>query len=153
MAFAPFRTIRNMNQNKTYLTTKEAAEYLGVDPRTILKRIERGELKAEKIGKSWRVQASGLFNATELFGTVPNNSELTNQLKDEINRLTEQLETKDQQIEKLQQALDQEQQLNAISQRNVETLSNKIESQRLQLDAYQRPKPLIARLKAVFVAK
>ena len=150
MAFVLFRTIRNMNQNKTYLTTKEAAEYLGVDPRTILKRIERGELKAEKIGKSWRVQASGLFNET---ATVPNNSELTNQLKDEINRLTEQLETKDQQIEKMQQALDQEQQLNAISQRNVETLSNKIESQRLQLDEYQRPKPLMARLKAVFVAE
>ena len=150
MAFVLFRTIRNMNQNKTYLTTKEAAEYLGVDPRTILKRIERGELKAEKTGKSWRVQASSLFNETE---TIPNNSELTNQLKDEINRLTEQLETKDQQIEKLQQALDQEQQLNAISQRNVENLSNKIESQRLQLDEYQRPKPLIARLKAVFVAE
>ena len=48
MAFVLFRTIRNMNQNKTYLTTKEAAECLGVDPRTILKRIERGELKAEK---------------------------------------------------------------------------------------------------------
>ena len=150
MAFVLFRTIRNMNQNKTYLTTKEAAECLGVDPRTILKRIERGELKAEKTGKSWRVQASSLFNETE---TIPNNSELTNQLKDEINRLTEQLETKDQQIEKLQQALDQEQQLNAISQRNVENLSNKIESQRLQLDEYQRPKPLIARLKAVFVAE
>ena len=72
MAFVLFRTIRNMNQNKTYLTTKEAAEYLGVDPRTILKRIERGELKAEKIGKSWRVQASGLFNETELFRTIPN---------------------------------------------------------------------------------
>ena len=164
MAFVLFRTIRNMNQNKTYLTTKEAAEYLGVDPRTILKRIERGELKAEKIGKSWRVQASSLFNETEtvpndsermtrVSETIPNNSELTNQLKDEINRLTEQLETKDQQIEKLQQALDQEQQLNAISQRNVENLSNKIESQRLQLDEYQRPKPLIARLKAVFVAE
>ena len=150
MAFVLFRTIRNMNQNKTYLTTKEAAEYLGVDSRTILKRIERGELKAEKTGKPWRVQASSLFNETE---TIPNNSELTNQLKDEINRLTEQLETKDQQIEKLQQALDQEQQLNAISQRNVENLSNKIESQRLQLDEYQRPKPLIARLKAVFVAE
>tara|TARA_B100000749_G_C18224029_1_gene381438 strand:- start:314 stop:589 length:276 start_codon:yes stop_codon:yes gene_type:complete len=90
---------------------------------------------------------------TRVSETIPNNSELTNQLKDEINRLTEQLETKDQQIEKLQQALDQEQQLNAISQRNVENLSNKIESQRLQLDEYQRPKPLIARLKAVFVAE
>ena len=64
-----------------------------------------------------------------------------------------QLEVKDQQIEKLQKALDQEQQLNAISQRNIENLSNQIESQRLQLEESQRPKPLMARLKAIFVAK
>ena len=54
-----------MNKNKTYLTTKEAAEYLGVDPRTILKRIERGEITAEKTGKSWRIQTSDLFNDSE----------------------------------------------------------------------------------------
>ena len=64
-----------------------------------------------------------------------------------------QLEVKDQQIEKLQKALDQEQQLNAISQRNIENLSNQIESQRLQLEESQRPKPLMARLKAIFVAE
>jgi len=43
--------------------------------------------------------------------------------------------------------------LNAISQRNAENLSNQIESQRLQLEKSQRPKPLMARLKAVFVAE
>ena len=56
-------------------------------------------------------------------------------------------------VQFLEQALDQEQQLNAIGQRNVEGLSNQIESQRLQLEEYQRPKPLIARLKAVFVTE
>ena len=150
-----------MNKNKTYLTTKEAAEYLGVDPRTILKRIERGEITAEKTGKSWRIQTSDLFNNSETIPNssdhktnsserVPNDSELEKQLKDEINRMIEQIGVKDHQIEKLQQALDQEQQLNAIGQRNVENLSKQIEDQRLQIEESQRPKPLLARLKAVF---
>ena len=56
-------------------------------------------------------------------------------------------------VQFLEQALDQEQQLNAIGQRNVENLSNQIESQQLQLEESQRPKPLMARLKAVFVAE
>ena len=73
------------------------------------------------------------------------------QMSDRADQEQKQLEVKDQQIEKLQKALDQEQKLNAISQRNVENLSNQIESQRLQLEESQRPKPLIARLKAVFV--
>ena len=72
-------------------------------------------------------------------------------------RLLERIESENQflreRVQFLEQALDQEQQLNAIGQRNVENLSNQIESQRLQLDEYQRPKPLMARLKAVFVAE
>ena len=67
-------------------------------------------------------------------------------LTDQIEGQKEQLATKDQQIEKLQQALDQEQQLHAVSQKTME-------SQRLQLEESQRPKPLMARLKAVFVAE
>ena len=61
-----------------------------------------------------------------------------------LDSLEDQLRTKEQQIEKLQQTLDQEQQLHAVSQKSIE-------SQRLKLEEYQRPKPLIARLKAVFV--
>ena len=75
------------------------------------------------------------------------------QMSDTADQEQKQLEVKDQQIEKLQKALDQEQQLNAVSQRNAENLSNQIESQRLQLEKSQRPKPLMARLKAVFVAE
>ncbi|MDP6599655.1 MAG: hypothetical protein QGI86_27945 [Candidatus Poribacteria bacterium] len=61
-----------------------------------------------------------------------------------LDSLEDQLRTKDQQFDKLQQALDQEQQLHAVSQKTIE-------SQRLQLDESQRPKPFMARLKAVFV--
>jgi len=80
-------------------------------------------------------------------------SESLAQMSDKADQEQKQLEVKDQQIEKLQKALDQEQQLSAISQRNVENLSNQIESQRLQREESQRPKPLMTRLKAVFVAE
>ena len=58
----------------------------------------------------------------------------------------EQLSTKDQQIERLQSALDQSQQLQALAEQRHE-------NQRLQLEESRRPKPLMARLKAVFVAE
>ena len=58
----------------------------------------------------------------------------------------EQLSTKDQQIERLQSALDQSQQLQALAEQRHE-------HQRLQLEESRRPKPLMARLKAVFVAE
>ena len=65
--------------------------------------------------------------------------QLTKQLQ-EHNRTLENL------LESAHKALDQEQQLHAVSQKTIE-------SQRLQLEESQRPKPLIARLKAIFVAE
>jgi len=37
------------------MTVREVAEYLSVHPRTVLRLIERGELKASKIASRWRV--------------------------------------------------------------------------------------------------
>ena len=56
----------------------------------------------------------------------------------------DQIVAKDQRIEKLQQALDQQQQLHAVSQ-------NTFEAQRLQSEEAKHPRPLLVRLKAVFV--
>ena len=67
-------------------------------------------------------------------------------LEKQLQTKDDQLATKDQQIERLQSTLDQSQQLQAFSQKTIE-------SQRLQLEESQRPKPLMARLKAVFVAE
>ena len=64
------------------------------------------------------------------------NQALINQLK-EHNRTLENL------LESANKALDQEQQLHAVSQKTIE-------SQRLQLSEYSKPKTLVARLKAVF---
>ena len=75
-------------------------------------------------------------------------------IKPSDTRLLEKVESENQflreRVEFLEQALDQEQQLNAISQKNVENLSKQMETQRLLIEESQRPKPLLARLKAVF---
>ena len=71
------------------------------------------------------------------------NQALINQLK-EYNRTLKNL------LESANKALDQEQQLHAVSQKNVENLSKQMEAQRLLIEESQRPKPLRARLKAVF---
>ncbi|MCH2576142.1 hypothetical protein MK131_15285 [Candidatus Poribacteria bacterium] len=71
------------------------------------------------------------------------NQALINQLK-EYNRTLKNL------LESANNALDQEQQLHAVSQKNVENLSKQMEVQRLLIEDSQRSKPLIARLKFVF---
>ena len=68
------------------------------------------------------------------------NQALINQLK-EYNRTLKNL------LESANKALDQEQQLHAVSQKN---LSKQMETQRILIEDSQRPKPLLARLKAVF---
>ena len=42
------------------LTIKEVAEYLRVDPKTVRRLIEDGELAAHKIGRQWRISESDL---------------------------------------------------------------------------------------------
>ena len=71
------------------------------------------------------------------------NQALINQLK-EYNRTLKNL------LESANKALDQEQQLHAVSQKNVENLSKQMEAQRLLIEDSQRSKLLLARLKAVF---
>jgi excisionase family DNA binding protein len=38
------------------LTASDAARVLGVDRQTLIRRIERGELKARKDGRFWRIK-------------------------------------------------------------------------------------------------
>ena len=68
------------------------------------------------------------------------NQALINQLK-EYNRTLKNL------LESANKALDQEQQLHAVSQKN---LSKQMETQRILIEDSQRSKLLLARLKAVF---
>ena len=159
-----------------WLDMDEAAVHLKVSRRTLQRQVSDNSIKSKKEGKRRLVWAEENTNANSpttkpgVGQTIGQDSEQKKQildleremrhLSDNLARMSDtadqeqkQLEVKDQQIEKLQKALDQEQQLNAISQRNIENLSNQIESQRLQLEESQRPKPLMARLKAVFVAE
>ena len=153
-----------------WLDMDEAAVYLKVSRRTLQRQVSDNSIKSKKEGRRRLVWAEENISDTcpttepgvgqdselkkqilDLEREMRHLSDNLAQMSDKADQEQKQLEVKDQQIEKLQKALDQEQQLNAISQRNVENLSNQIESQRLQLEESQRPKPLIARLKAVFV--
>ena len=69
-----------------------------------------------------------------------------NEPRELIEHLQQEMEYMKSRVEFLEKALDQSQQLQAFSQKTIE-------SQRLQLEESQRPKPLMARLKAVFVAE
>ena len=56
--------IANM-KTKKYLSTKEAAELLSVDPRTILHRIQRNEIIAHKSGKTWKIEYDSIKDQEE----------------------------------------------------------------------------------------
>jgi len=52
-------------KTKKYLSTKEAAELLSVDPRTILHRIQRNEIIAHKSGKTWKIEYDSIKDQEE----------------------------------------------------------------------------------------
>jgi len=108
-------------------------------------KITRSDTATYKMVNEEPTKSEGFNDDGEGF-TAPTDTRLLERIESENQFLRER-------VQFLEQALDQEQQLNAIGQRNVENLSNQIESQQLQLEESQRPKPLMARLKAVFVAE
>ena len=44
----------------TAMTVQEVAEYLNVDPKTVYRLVNRGELPGFKVGGSWRFQKNDL---------------------------------------------------------------------------------------------
>lgn len=86
--------------DKEWLTTKEAAEALGITVRSVNTRIHEGRLKARREGRFWRVHSSlskpdeGVYIASEEGKT------------DSVAFLQNQLEEKDKQIESLQRQLE-----------------------------------------------
>ena len=135
-----------------WVTLQQAAVALGVSESTIRRRRDAGELQSKQENRRHLIKMD--TTATPNGATLaPDNAAVTEELRQQLTDKNQQIEDlkaqfqiKDQQFDKLQQALDQEQQLHAVSQKTIE-------SQRLQLDESQRPKPLMARLKAVFVAE
>ena len=116
------------------MTVSQAAYHFDVSERTIRRWIESGKLTASREDGQWTINSAD----------IP--ADKTPSHADIVSTLKQQISVKDEQISQLQSALDQSQQLQAFSQKTME-------SQRLQLEESQRPKPLMARLKAVFVAE
>lgn len=68
-----------MTVTKTYLSTPEVAEILGISRITVFRRIKSGEIKAEKIGRNFIVPAEQFIS----------NKKLTEEKKQEIKKIVE----------------------------------------------------------------
>ena len=124
---------------------KNKALTIRVDEELHAKAIELAEERQQTLTDFLRQAVQSECDQTQSEGNQTQSSP-PEPLMRHLDNLERQIDAKDQQIHKLQDALDQSQQLQAMSEKRYE-------SQQLQLEEYQRPKPLMARLKAVFVAE
>lgn len=46
--------------NKKYISTREAAEIMGISRIAVVKKIQKGQIKAEKVGRSYMVDRDSL---------------------------------------------------------------------------------------------
>ena len=134
------------------LTITEYAQLFNLSPHSVRKKVNSGELPAEKTGGRWIIKV-------DLDESLPNpqvnpqvnpeinqtnqelNLSLIKNLEQQIVDQKDQLVTKDQQIERLQSALDQSQQLHAMSEKRHESELSEIKG-----------RSFLQRLKAVLVA-
>ena len=131
----------------------QAAEYYNVSERTLRRRIQSGQATGRKVKGRWFVDveqdkvdnsaASRRQNAalSGQNGTVADHADLIEQLKSEVEHLRE----------TNRQLLNSMDESKSRSDTIVMKLMHQVEAQQFQLEEAQRPKPLMARLKAVFM--
>lgn len=67
-----------------YLRVREVADQLRVDPRTVYRMIERGELRAVRTGRSWRVEADSLESGNGSGGVEPKGATVQGRVGEEV---------------------------------------------------------------------
>ena len=60
----------SLMENDPALTTDETIEYLRISKATLLKLIHRGDIKAVRVGKAWRILQSELYRFIKGCGTI-----------------------------------------------------------------------------------
>ena len=132
----------------------QAAEFYSISERTLRRRIQSGQATGRKVKGRWFVDveqeevggsaADRRQNAalSGQNGRGADHADLIEQLKSEVEHLRE----------TNRQLLNSMDESKSRSDTIVMKLMHQIESQQFQLEEAQRPKPLIARLKAVFMA-
>lgn len=69
-----------MNDRVRYLRVREVASRLRVDPRTVYRMIERGELDGVRTGRNWRVLESSIPGSAAAPGGVADRAVITHDL-------------------------------------------------------------------------
>ena len=137
------------------LTITEYAQLFNLSPHSVRKKVNSGELPAEKTGGRWIIKVDldespinlkvnpqvDPINLKVNQANQEHNLSLIKNLEQQIVDQKDQLVTKDQQIERLQSALDQSQQLHAMSEKRHESELSEIKG-----------RSFLQRLKAVLVA-
>ena len=75
-----------MNEDKDWISVKEAAAIRNVSERTFLNLIHKGEVEAKKEGRSWRVSRKSAENISE---DIPKDSDVVALLKAQLQETQE----------------------------------------------------------------
>lgn len=105
------------------LTILEVAKALGISIKSVRRRIEKQELKAEKVNGKWIVDISDQLR--ENSGQDSDQSELIDTLRDEIKHLRELLERRDLQNDSMSQQIDHLSQLLAVAHKSLQQVTEK----------------------------
>jgi excisionase family DNA binding protein len=70
------RMVNDNTENKKFFSTQEVADLLNISRVAVFKKIKKGEIKAEKVGRNYIIPAE---NLSEIFG-----NNLTDKTKDKL---------------------------------------------------------------------
>lgn len=147
-----------MSKKLVKLTIKQAIERLKLSDSTIRRRIENGELQAEKIGNQWFIIEEDDQETIQGEEGIRQNDQVTLQNEEEVSQndkvtpqsvLIPQLQSE---ISYLREQLDHHTQLLGLAQKNIAALTEQLLDSRQMIEDMRQRRTVWQRLKGVFVA-
>lgn len=84
-------TQNNDKNNKNFLSTAELAKLLGVSRVAVLKKIQRGVIKAQKVGRNYIISTSELAALSGEFISPEKKAEIEHIVKEAVDQYAETL--------------------------------------------------------------
>ena len=147
-----------MSKKLVKLTIKQAIKRLKLSDSTIRRRIENGELQAEKIGNQWFIIEEDDQETIQGEEGIRQNDKVTLQNEEEVSQndkvtpqsvLIPQLQSE---ISYLREQLDHHTQLLGLAQKNIGALTEQLSDSRQMIEDMRQRRTVWQRLKGVFVS-